>query len=196
MASVFLFLDPIVLNFGWGGALGLFLALPVVFALLVQRDRFLFPIFWLAIFIAGLVALLLFNDPFFDLLLLMIAVVIVTDVFGYFAGRFFGGAKFWPSISPKKTWSGVVAGWAAAACVGTFAFFLIPSEGALVIPFAVLMSFASQMGDIAESTIKRRAGYKDSSGLIPGHGGFLDRFDGIIGASLVVFLGMFFGITA
>jgi phosphatidate cytidylyltransferase len=119
----------------------------------------------------------------------IILIVVVTDIAGYFAGKSIGGKKFWPSISPKKTWAGIVAGWLCSALLGLWAvMFLDAHPGVIVI--AVGMSFASQMGDIVESAFKRRAGVKDSSGLIPGHGGFLDRFDGIVGATVVLAIGM------
>lgn len=111
--------------------------------------------------------------------LMTLLVVVVTDIAGYFVGRTLGGPKFWPKISPKKTWSGTIGGWIAAACVGAF---WVESQGLWVIAFCVALSFASQMGDIVESAIKRRAGVKDCSNLLPGHGGFLDRFDGMIAA--------------
>ncbi|WP_204114271.1 phosphatidate cytidylyltransferase [Shimia biformata] len=112
----------------------------------------------------------------------LVLVVIATDIAGYFAGRTFGGPKFWPSISPKKTWSGTSAGWVAAAVVG------LAFGGWKLMLISVLTSFASQMGDIAESAIKRRYGVKDSSHLIPGHGGLLDRFDAMMGAALFVMI--------
>ncbi|WP_425100670.1 phosphatidate cytidylyltransferase [Tropicibacter sp. S64] len=116
-------------------------------------------------------------------MLWLVLVVVVTDVAGYFAGRMIGGPKFWPRVSPKKTWSGTVAGWIAAAIVGViFAQWTIAGTGLAGVSIAV--SMASQLGDIAESAIKRRAGVKDSSTLIPGHGGLLDRFDGMLGASV------------
>ena len=118
--------------------------------------------------------------PFIFWLLL---VVIASDVMGYFAGRTFGGPKFWPSISPKKTWSGTIAGWGGAALVG-LGFVVWHGSPALLIPLSVFTAFAGQMGDIAESALKRRTGVKDSSNLIPGHGGVLDRFDAVSGAVL------------
>lgn len=117
----------------------------------------------------------------------LILVVVASDVLGYFAGRTLGGPKFWPAVSPKKTWSGTVAGWVGAALVG-FGFVVSGyGFGALVV-FSVVTAFAAQMGDIAESALKRRAGVKDSSNLIPGHGGLLDRFDGLAAAGLLAFL--------
>ena len=117
----------------------------------------------------------------------LISLVIVTDVAGYFAGRLLGGPKFWASISPNKTWSGTIAGWVAAGCVGGI--FVLQLDGVHwgFIPLSVLLSIVSQFGDIFESHLKRQAGVKDSSSLIPGHGGFLDRFDGMIAAAAVIF---------
>jgi len=115
----------------------------------------------------------------------LVAVVVISDVAGYFAGRSLGGPKFWPRYSPKKTWSGTIAGWIGAAGVGLI--FAAPTgAGLALVPLSVLVSFAGQMGDIAESAVKRLRGVKDSSNLIPGHGGVLDRFDAMLGAALVV----------
>jgi phosphatidate cytidylyltransferase len=111
----------------------------------------------------------------------LILVVAAVDILGYFGGRLIGGPKFWPAISPKKTWSGTVAGWAGAAAVGAAAWALADAP-VWIIPFSALVGLASQLGDIAESAVKRRAGVKDASNLIPGHGGLMDRFDGLSGA--------------
>lgn len=117
----------------------------------------------------------------------LIGVVVASDVLGYLAGRSLGGPKFWPAISPKKTWSGTVAGWIGGALVGA-GFAAAGKVGWAIVPVSILVAFAGQMGDIAESAMKRRAGVKDSSHLIPGHGGFLDRFDALIGAALTVYI--------
>ncbi|MFV0335472.1 MAG: phosphatidate cytidylyltransferase [Tropicimonas sp.] len=117
----------------------------------------------------------------------MVICVVVTDVAGYFAGRRFGGPKFWPSVSPKKTWSGTVAGWVGAALVGAL-FLTFTDAGRDLIWLSMVLSLASQMGDIAESALKRRLGVKDSSALIPGHGGLFDRFDGLLGAALFMLI--------
>ena len=116
-------------------------------------------------------------------MLWLITTVVVTDVFGYFAGRAIGGPKFWPKVSPKKTWSGTAAGWLGAAVVG-WLFMGWTGAGSGLIGISIAVSMASQIGDIAESALKRKAGVKDSSTLIPGHGGLLDRFDGMLGASV------------
>ena len=161
------------------------LAIAPLFGLLrpARPMRVAFAVYAAVIMIAayGLVA---FREGYGLLWLLwLILVVVVTDIAGYFAGRMIGGPKFWPRVSPKKTWSGVVAGWVAAAVVG-LGFLRISSAGIDLLWISALLSFASQLGDIAESAIKRRAGVKDSSRLIPGHGGLLDRFDGLLGAAL------------
>jgi phosphatidate cytidylyltransferase len=121
----------------------------------------------------------------------LVAVVVVTDVAGYFAGRLIGGPKFWPSVSPKKTWAGILAGWAGGALVG-FVFLGFTTAGRDLPWISAALSFASQLGDIAESAIKRRAGVKDSSQLIPGHGGLLDRFDALLGGALFMLVVSFF----
>lgn len=120
-------------------------------------------------------------------MLWLMLVVIATDVAGYFAGKAFGGPKFMPRISPKKTWSGTSAGWAAAAVVG-IGFMIQLGAGIGLVLVSVAVSFAAQLGDIAESAIKRYAGVKDASALIPGHGGLMDRFDGLMAAALFVLL--------
>ncbi|MCB4454316.1 phosphatidate cytidylyltransferase [Leisingera sp. McT4-56] len=123
-------------------------------------------------------------------MLWLIGIVVATDVTGYFAGKAIGGPKFWPRVSPKKTWSGTASGWLAAAIVGAvFANQMGLGYGIAVL--SVLLSMASQAGDVAESALKRMTGVKDSSALIPGHGGLFDRFDGMLGAAA-----MFLAVTA
>ncbi len=120
----------------------------------------------------------------------LVAVVAATDVFGYFGGRLIGGRKFWPSVSPKKTWAGILAGWVAAALMGAAFIGVVGTHGELI-PFSIAVSFASQMGDIAESAVKRAMKVKDSSRLLPGHGGLWDRFDGLLGGSLLMLIASF-----
>ncbi|MEZ5912184.1 MAG: phosphatidate cytidylyltransferase [Paracoccaceae bacterium] len=154
-------------------------------AMRVARDKVVFAIYALAVLSAAY-GLARFRVDYGMLWLLwLVVVVVVTDVAGYFAGRILGGPKFWPRISPKKTWSGTAAGWIGAALVG-LAFLSFTTAGRDLPWISALVAFASQMGDIAESAIKRRAGVKDSSNLIPGHGGLLDRFDGLLGAALMM----------
>lgn len=111
-----------------------------------------------------------------------------NDVAAYFVGLAAGRHKLAPRISPGKSWEGAVAGGIAAAVVGAAAapaFGLMAGTGAL---FGVLGSMASQVGDLFESALKRQAGVKDSGALLPGHGGVLDRFDGILVAAPVGYL--------
>lgn len=115
------------------------------------------------------------------------AVVVATDVGAYFAGRLIGGAKLWPRVSPKKTWAGLGGGVALAFAVG--ALFSVLTTGTYVEQVGAVSALAAlvaQAGDLSESALKRRFGAKDSSALIPGHGGALDRLDGFCAATLVV----------
>ena len=136
---------------GWGAA---YVGLPVL-ALLLLRERGLTLAFW------------------------AMALVWATDIGAYFAGRTIGGPKVAPAISPSKTWAGLGGGVAAAFL---FAYALhvaadLPLALALVTP---LLAVLAQMGDFYESWIKRRAGVKDSGNILPGHGGILDRLDGLV----------------
>jgi phosphatidate cytidylyltransferase len=115
-------------------------------------------------------------------LMLILLVVWVTDMGGYFAGRGIGGPKLWPRVSPKKTWAGAVGGFVASLAVATgFAANGLGKIGPVLLLGATL-SIASQLGDLFESAVKRRFGVKDSSHIIPGHGGLLDRLDGFVAA--------------
>jgi phosphatidate cytidylyltransferase len=121
----------------------------------------------------------------FAALMLVLLVVWVTDIGGYFAGRGIGGPKLWPRVSPKKTWAGAVGGFAASLVIAAgFAALGLGKTGPLLLLGAVL-SIASQLGDLFESAVKRRFGVKDSSHIIPGHGGLLDRLDGFVAAIVV-----------
>ena len=153
----------------------------------LMKHRAAFVTFSILIMLAGFGMISVRDDMGLDWMIWLVLVVVVTDVVGYFAGRIMGGPKFWPRISPKKTWSGTVAGWIGAAIVGAV-FSLKTDATVLLVVISVALSMASQMGDIAESALKRWMGVKDSSVLIPGHGGFLDRFDGMLGASLCLLL--------
>jgi len=118
----------------------------------------------------------------FVALILIFLVVWVTDIGGYFAGRGIGGPKLWPRVSPNKTWAGAVGGFAASLVVAAgFALFGLGRAGPLLVLGAAL-SIVSQLGDLFESAVKRRFGVKDSSQIIPGHGGLLDRLDGFVAA--------------
>lgn len=129
---------------------------------------------------------LLRGDPVLGLAAIayLVAIVWGTDIGGYFAGRWFGGPKLWPAVSPKKTWSGSIGSLLAAiaAAGATLAAFGLLSFWPVIL--AAGLSMVSQAGDLAESALKRRFGVKDASNLIPGHGGVMDRIDGLAAAAL------------
>ena len=116
----------------------------------------------------------------------LVIVVVATDVGAYFSGRLIGGPKLAPRLSPKKTWAGLCGGAAlAAACGGVVSWLTtgtLAHEGAQV---SLVAAVVAQAGDLGESAFKRRFGVKDASNLIPGHGGALDRLDGLMAATLV-----------
>jgi phosphatidate cytidylyltransferase len=120
----------------------------------------------------------------FAAIVLLFAIVWGSDIGGYFAGRAIGGPKLAPAISPKKTWSGAIGGTivGVAAALAVAEFFAIRHPVAIGI-VALVLSAMSQGGDLFESWLKRRFDAKDASGLIPGHGGVMDRLDGFIFAS-------------
>jgi phosphatidate cytidylyltransferase len=128
-------------------------------------------------------ALILRSDMKFGFaaIVFIYAVVWGSDIGGFFAGRAFGGPKLAPAISPKKTWSGALGGTAAAiaAALAIAALFSIGNP-VMIAVVALALSIVSQGGDLFESWLKRRFDAKDSSGLIPGHGGVMDRLDGFI----------------
>ena len=130
----------------------------------------------------------------FAALMLVLLVVWVTDIGGYFAGRGIGGPKLWPRVSPKKTWAGAIGGFAASLVVAAgFAALGLGKTGPLLL-LGALLSVASQLGDLFESAVKRRFGVKDSSQIIPGHGGLMDRLDGYVAAIvLAAIFGLFWG---
>jgi phosphatidate cytidylyltransferase len=159
-----------------------FLLVPALaIALTDRRDRRLASPYSVAIMVAGFGLIDLRMTAGTPAILWLVLIVVTSDVLGYFVGRIVGGPKFWPAISPKKTWSGTLAGWAGAALVG-LGFWLAGYGTAGLVVLSVVIALAGQLGDIAESWVKRRSGVKDASALIPGHGGVLDRFDALIGA--------------
>ncbi len=139
---------------------------------------------------AEIASVLVRLDPVkgFAALMFVLLIVWVTDSGGYFAGRGIGGPKLWPKVSPKKTWAGAAGGFAASLAVAIgFAVFGLGNTLPLLLVGAVL-SVVSQLGDLFESAVKRRFGVKDSSHIIPGHGGLMDRLDGFVAAVVVAAL--------
>jgi phosphatidate cytidylyltransferase len=128
------------------------------------------------------------DDPRFGFIAILFVFVIVwlTDIAAYFAGRALGGPKLMPSVSPNKTWSGAIGG-TLAGTIGGVLVAGAPGNIALI-AVALILSVASQGGDLLESAIKRRFSAKDASQLIPGHGGLMDRLDGFIAAAVVAAL--------
>ena len=133
------------------------------------------------------------NEPMgFYAVVFILLVVAATDTAAYFAGRMIGGPRLAPSISPKKTWSGLLGGISAAGlAAGIFAYAI----GAPTLPLAiagVAMGLVAQAGDLAESSLKRAFHLKDASGLLPGHGGFMDRVDGLVPVAVALTLVLLF----
>ena len=131
------------------------------------------------------------NDPQFGLeaLLFLFATVWATDIFAYLIGRGIGGPLLWPRLSPNKTWSGAIGGLLGGVAAGiAVAYASGGTRGAIAGVLALVLSIVAQGGDLFESAIKRRFGVKDTSGLIPGHGGVMDRLDGFLVAALAAVL--------
>ncbi|WP_345720378.1 phosphatidate cytidylyltransferase [Qipengyuania xiamenensis] len=137
----------------------------------------------------------------------VVGTVIAVDTFAYFFGRTIGGPKIAPRISPSKTWAGLLGGIVgASAWLAAFIYFAARQtsgpttmgfearEIAIIVGLGALLAVAAQAGDFLESWLKRKAGVKDSSNLIPGHGGFFDRTDGMIPVALIA--GAFLGLAA
>lgn len=119
----------------------------------------------------------------------VLSIVWATDIFAYFVGKSVGGAKLAPNISPNKTWSGAIGGAAAGVVAGIAAASMSGPLGNPILPIACLfISVFSQLGDLFESWLKRRFGIKDSGNLIPGHGGVMDRVDGLVVAVTTLYL--------
>ncbi len=115
-----------------------------------------------------------------NILLWMFAIISATDIFAYFAGKSFGGAKLMPSVSPNKTWSGLAGGVVASIVIGFLSSFMFEGGIFFFIFISIFLSLVEQGSDLLESKLKRIFGVKDSGSIIPGHGGVLDRFDGIM----------------
>jgi phosphatidate cytidylyltransferase len=119
----------------------------------------------------------------------LFAIVWATDIVAYFVGRAIGGPKLLPRVSPKKTWSGALGGTLAAVLMAIAVAEALASPGFLALALlGVLLSVFAQIGDLFESFLKRKFGAKDSSQLIPGHGGLMDRLDGFVTAVVLAAL--------
>jgi phosphatidate cytidylyltransferase len=125
----------------------------------------------------------------FAAILFLFAVVWSTDIFAYFNGRALGGPKLAPRFSPNKTWAGAIGGAAAGIAAGVAcAAFITPAGGVPIPLIAFVLSVTAQIGDLGESWVKRKFGVKDSGQMIPGHGGVMDRVDGLVAAAALLYL--------
>jgi phosphatidate cytidylyltransferase len=129
-----------------------------------------------------------------ELLMWVFIVTWSTDIGGYFAGRRFGRRKLAPTISPKKTVEGLYGGVAAATLFGG-AWAWATGLGVALLPLAPVLAIAAQAGDLFESGMKRRAGVKDSGGWLPGHGGVMDRLDGLVPVAMLTAAAQLLGLT-
>lgn len=123
-----------------------------------------------------------------ETILTLFACIWAADVFAYFGGKLIGGPRIARGLSPNKTWSGIIAGVMAGAAAGWACGAVFGAEAAKMaiwVAVGALMAFTGLMGDLFESFLKRRFGVKDASRIIPGHGGVLDRIDGLMAATLV-----------
>jgi phosphatidate cytidylyltransferase len=146
-----------------------------------RRGGWIWPcmgVWYIGLTIVALIWLRGADDAGWDDVLFLLLVVWATDIAAYLAGRLIGGPKLAPAISPGKTWSGAIGGLAGALVVGWVA-----APGGFGLAVAAALSVVAQAGDLMESAIKRHFGVKDSGKLIPGHGGLLDRLDGVLTAA-------------
>ena len=183
LSLLFIFLNYYLLAFS------VYLFWVFIYSLFVKPKDLIWRILYTTVILCGLISIsnIRINIGLIETLW-VITCVISADIGGYFIGRNIGGPKLWPKISPNKTWSGTLGGWGLAVLI-TFIFINITNEILYThIFWAVIIAIFAQLGDLAESALKRSAGIKDSSNLIPGHGGFLDRFDGMIGAFFLLFI--------
>jgi phosphatidate cytidylyltransferase len=139
----------------------------------------------------GLAPIVLRSEPEhgFIAMIFLFAVVWATDIAAYFVGRAVGGPKLAPQLSPNKTWSGSIGGLAGAVLAAVLVV-KFSGTGSLLAAalIAIALSIAAQIGDLAESALKRRFGVKDAGTLIPGHGGLMDRLDGFVAAAVLACL--------
>jgi phosphatidate cytidylyltransferase len=146
-------------------------------------------VFYAGVLLLAPLALRHDNELGYLVIIFLFAIVWTTDIAGYFAGRAFGGPKLMPAVSPKKTWSGAIAGTLGAMIVAVVLTSYFGSFNRIAIAvLAFLLSVASQLGDLLESWVKRKFGAKDASQLIPGHGGVMDRLDGFWAAAMLACL--------
>ncbi|MDA7705509.1 phosphatidate cytidylyltransferase [Rickettsiales bacterium] len=123
-----------------------------------------------------------------DIILWLFFVVWSTDIFAYFIGKNIGGPKLIPSISPNKTWSGLIGGMLSAAIIGSLSTLMFEGSIIFFTISSIILALIAQAGDFFESKVKRIFNVKDSGNIIPGHGGILDRIDGLMFAAPAVLI--------
>jgi phosphatidate cytidylyltransferase len=153
-----------------------------------HRPSILLLLAGLSYILLAVVAVVWLRRSGWENLLLVLLVVWATDIGAYLVGRLLGGPRLAPRISPGKTWSGAAGGFGCALAVGLGAASLGQSSPGPALAVAAGLSIAAQAGDLLESGMKRHFGVKDSGRLIPGHGGLLDRLDGLLAAAPVAAL--------
>lgn len=177
-----------------------------IYAIFYSKDFFIFLAIIIAIIMASewtemiskmkdhrrwqIIGLLYISIPIFlvikirfygsEILFWMFAVIWSTDIFAFFAGKNLGGPKLAPKISPNKTWSGLFGGLVASAVIGFLSSFMFSGGVIFFILISILLAIIEQLSDLLESKFKRIFGVKDSGNIIPGHGGVLDRLDGMM----------------
>jgi phosphatidate cytidylyltransferase len=146
------------------------------------------------LYIIAPISLILFIDKYPNgnvWIFFLLATIVFSDTGAFYAGRWFGRNKLYPAVSPGKTWEGAFGGLLSSLLVPLFFFFffphLFPLQMALFL-LALLLSLAGQIGDLSESMLKRSSGVKDSGTILPGHGGLLDRMDGLLFAIPVLYV--------
>jgi phosphatidate cytidylyltransferase len=131
------------------------------------------------------------DEPWLGLLgvIFLIVIVVTADTAAFLCGRLVQGPLLWPQVSPKKTWSGLIGAVGASAVVGGLFWLAVPGGSALrLAATGAALALVAQAGDLAESALKRRFGAKDAGSILPGHGGVMDRVDGLIAAASAVAL--------
>jgi phosphatidate cytidylyltransferase len=131
-------------------------------------------------------------DKGLELILWFLLIVWATDIFSYICGKYYGGKKLWVSLSPNKTWSGFIFGITAGTLISVLCFYIMNFNYLYGIYFGFALSLCTQLGDLLESWIKRTHSVIDSGKLIPGHGGILDRLDGLMLSSVILYFGYSF----
>lgn len=171
-------------------------AIPTIILLpvaLFGKFKLAFALAGLAYAIAPVLSLIWISQNYGGYMVLWLMIIVWSmDIGAYFSGKTIGGPKMAPRISPNKTWAGLVGGTVAAVISGLTAayYFELEFNSLLLAPFAAALAIWSQIGDLAESALKRHFKVKDSGAIIPGHGGIMDRVDGVVFAApaMAVFL--------